>query len=76
MLKRFGIFIFVFLIIGIVMVFSKENHYIKSLNVNESDIIYFKNENSSDATNFKTNLSPSSVLNLAGTITLPLESIV
>ena len=48
------------------MVFSKENHYIKSLNVNESDIIYFKNENSSDATNFKTSLSPNEIIEKLG----------
>lgn len=52
------------------MVFSKENHYIRSLNVNENDIIYFKNDNSCNVTNFKTNLSPNEIIKKLGAVVI------
>ena len=57
------------------MVFSKEKQYVKTLNVNENDIIYFQNENSSDAINFKTTLSPNEIIKKLGAVVIEKQNL-
>lgn len=59
---RFGIFIFVCVLIFGVMLYSAEKQKIEALGVSQSDVIIFENQNTYDGANFKTTLSPGEII--------------